>query len=449
MAVSPETYLISSVLRDGDYTLALAKGISNEMFHAYHDEWVWIETYFSKYRKTPTKVAFKRHFPDFNLKAVNDTAHFVDEVRRAHSRLLMTSLISDATDLIADGDTDKAVKEVQQAMIRVTSEMGGVQDVDILKDWENIYNEVKFRKEKYDQEGMAGIPTGFDTLDERTGGLQAGQLWIVGARLGEGKSWTLLRMAVAAIMGGHGAHFAALEMSRLDVAMRVHNFLSGHVGKTVFKSMALAQGKDFDIAEYREFLRTLKSQVKGTLTVSDDRKIGSLEIASQIERHRPAVYYLDYLTLAKTGGDGGWQDIGKLSKELKVIAGEYNVPIVAAAQLNRENGLGREVPGAEALAGADAIGQDADAVVTLKKRSARVTEYFLPKYRHGSAGYHWHVQMELTKGIFQEVSYNKARDLMDKDKENAEIEKENSRDPKDISGSKSSTATGMRKPLKK
>lgn len=430
MATSPEALLISSVIRDCDYTTALAHGIGKEMFHAYQDEWAWMESYFSKYRKTPTKVAFKRRFPDFPLKMVNDTAHFVDEVRHAHSRIQLVATMSDAADFIADGKTAEAISHVQKSMIQVTAEMGGVQDIDILADWENIFNEVKHRKETYEANGMAGIPTGFDTLDERTGGLQPGQLWIVGARLGEGKSWSLLRMAVAAIMGGHSAHFAALEMSRIDVAMRVHNFLSGHVGKTVFKSMALAQGKDFDISEYREFLRNLKSQIKGTLTVSDNRKIGSLEIASQIERHRPSVYFLDYLTLAKTGGDGGWQDIGKFSKELKVLAGEYQIPIVAAAQLNRENGLGRDVPGAEALAGADAIGQDADAVITLKKRTERVTEYNLAKYRHGTAGYHWHVQMEMTKGIMQEVSYNKARDLMDKDREKIETEKENSRDTK-------------------
>lgn len=427
MATNPEALLISSVLREKDFTTAMARGVTNELFHAYQDEWLWIERYFSKHRKTPSKLAFKNHFPEFQVKAVEDTAHFVDEVRKSHSMYAMTGAMRDAADLMADGDVNAASMLLQKSVVTVNSQIGGTNDVNILESWKGIYDDVKFRKDKFDSDGMAGVPTGFETLDERTGGLQPGQLWIVGARLGEGKSWAMLRMAVAAIIMGHKVHFAALEMSQVDVAMRIHNFLSGSVGKQVFQSMALSQGKNFDIKAYREFLRTLSQQIKGTMTVSDKRKIGSLEIAAQIERHRPDVYFLDYLTLAKTQGDGGWQDIGRLAKDLKDIAGEYKIPIVSAAQLNRADGTGKAMPGPEALAQADAIGQDADAVITMKKRSDTIIEFMLAKYRHGNAGYGWHAKMDLDRGEFNELSYNKAMDQIEKDKEAALSEKENSR----------------------
>lgn len=391
------------------------------MFHARQDEWKWIENYTSKHRRSPSKGAFKNHFPEFGVKAVNDTNHFVDEVRKMHSRILLTASLRDVADLIAEGDVDKAVAHMQKSMIVVSADMGGIQETDIINDWQHIYDEVEQRKIRYESDGMAGIPTGFETFDERTGGLQPGQLAVVGARPGEGKSWTLLRMATTAISAGYNVHFSALEMNRAEVGMRIHNFLSKDVGKTIFKSLSLSQGRDFDLGGYREFLRQLKVETKSKFTVSDTRNIGAMEIASQLERHRPDVYFLDYLTLAKTGTTGDWQDIGRFSKDLKILAGDYDVPIVTAAQLNRTNGISKNATGTEALAGADAIGQDADCVITMKKRSDHVLEYNLAKYRHGKSDYRWYAHMDMLKGIFKEVSYNKAEDLMRAD-EDARIE---------------------------
>lgn len=423
MATSPEAFLISSILRDRDYRTALKQGVTGEMFHGYREEWEWIERYYNRHKKTPTRMAFKRHFPEFVTKAVNDTDHFIEEVRKHHARVMLTTVMRDCTDLIATGDIDKAVAQMTSSMTVVAAQMGTVMDTDIISDWRSIYDDARYRKERFDEFGMAGIPTGFNTLDERTGGIQPGQLWIVGARLGERKSWTLLRMATTAVMAGRNVHFSALEMSRVDVGMRLHNFLSGSVGKQVFQSLALQQGREVDLSEYREFLKTLRHHVKGHFTVSDSRRIGSLEIASQIERHRPDIYFLDYLTLAKTRGDGGWQDIGAFTKDLHDMAGENGVAMVAAAQLNRAFGLTKSDPaGPEALAQSDAIGQDADAVVTLKQMSESVTKMKLAKYRHGRAGYVWWTHFDPERGIFQEVSKNTAQQVMDADQDREDAE---------------------------
>ena len=289
-------------------------------------------------------------------------------------------------------------------------------EVDALADWKHTYNEVKARKLRADQFGQSGIPTGMTTLDDMTGGIAPGQLWVVGARLGEGKSWFLARMAVGAIMNGYKAHFAALEMSRTEVVMRLHNLLSSSYGQAVFQSTQLSQGKDYDIRAYRQFLEKLPEKIKGSMTVTDTRNIGAMEIAAHLERNRPDVYYLDYLTLAKTRGDGGWQDIGNFSKDLKALAGQYQVGMVAAAQLNRNGAdTSKEPPGAETIASADAIGQDADGVITLKKKSDRVTMAKMAKYRHGRSGYCWYLRVDLDAGLIEEVSKQQAEDLMDQD----------------------------------
>lgn len=416
MALSPEVMLISSIINTQDMKTALAEGASDEQFHVCNEEWEWLARYFHKYSRTPSKLAFRRAFPKFRIRDVNDTKHFVSEVRIEHTRSKLTEHLRDQADLLSQGKVAEACELAQTGIIKIAGGMQQSDEIDVLAEWESTYREVKARKLRADQFGQSGIPTGMSTVDELTGGVGLGQLWIVGARLGEGKSWILATMACAAIVGGYRAHFAALEMSKTEVTMRLHNLLSSQYGREVFRSVQLSQGKDYNLKEYRRFLEELPKKIKGSITVTDTRNIGAMEIASHIERNKPDSYYLDYLTLARTRGDGGWQDIGNFSKELKQIAGSYQIAMVAAAQLNRSGSEpSKEPPGAETIAQADAIGQDADAVITLKKRSDRITMAKMAKYRHGRSGFCWYLNMDIDNGSVNEVSKNRAEEIMDQD----------------------------------
>ena len=420
MAINPEIYLISSILRDEDMVVALKAGLSIDQFHACPDEWEWMERYYLKYRKAPSKVAFKQQFPEFPVKAVNDTAHYAAEVRKNHARQSLTKTMRDVADYIAGGDIDAAVRQMHSSIISISSAMGdGTNDSDIVTSWEDTYAEVEKRVERVSEHGMAGVPTGFTTLDERTGGPQPGHVWIVGARLGQGKSWTMMRMATAAIIEGYNVQYNALEQTRAEVAMRVHTFLSSEVGKELFRNLDLMQGRNFDLKAYKDFLKSLRSNVQGRMHVSDTSRgrVSPLTIAAQIERNNPDIVFIDYLTLMEKSGDGDWKSIARLSGEIKTIAMEYQVPIVAAAQLNRTMGLSKEPAGPEALAQSDAIGQDADAVITMRQMSNSVLQMKLAKYRHGLSGFRWYTQFQPTAGIFTEVSYERALELKDGDDE--------------------------------
>ena len=418
MAMNPEVYLISSILRDNDMLTALRIGVTSNQFHACPDEWDWLEGYYLKNRKVPSKIAFKQQFPEFPIKAVNDTAHYAAEVRKYHARSSLTSTMRDVADYIAAGDIDAAVQQMHSQIVNISSGMSdGVNDADIITSWDDTYEEVERRVKRVETHGMAGVPTGFVTLDERTGGPQAGHIWVVGARLGQGKSWTMMRMALSAVMEGYTVQYDALEQTRADVSMRMHTFLSSEVGKELFSNIDLMQGRDFSLERYRQFLKSLKNEVQGKMHVSDTSRgqVSPLTIAAQIERNNPDIVFIDYLTLMEKTGDGDWKSVSKLSKAVKNLAMQYQVPIVVAAQLNRALGLSKEPPGPEALAEADAIGQDADAVITMKQMSPSVIQMKLAKYRHGPAGYKWHCNFNPKEGVFKEVSYSEAQALKDED----------------------------------
>lgn len=424
MATSPEAFLISAVIRQSDHITPAARGITNKFFHAFPDEWEWIEKYIAKHKRAPSKGAFKSKFPQFRFKAVDDVEHYCEEVRKSHVTVKLTSAVQDIIEQIEDGDVDAAVRAMHHDALDIESQMSGLSsDADIIEHWQETYDEVMRRAARAEEFGQPGLPTGFPTLDERTGGPQGGQVWIVAARLGQGKTWSLVRMAVAACFSGFTIQYDALEQSRAEIAMRVHTFASSEFGKDVFKNLDLSQGRNFSPRDYKEFLRDMRKQVSGKFHVADSSKggIGTLTMGAQIERNRPDGVYLDYITLMETeeGGDD-WRGIARLSKALKNMAGRYGIPIIAAAQLNRQAAAGKDLAGPETLAEADAIGRDADAVITMRQLSKRVIAMKLAKFRHGRDGFVWYTRFLPNTGYFEEVTFDDAQDLIAEDKDEEE-----------------------------
>lgn len=414
---SPELFLISSILRDQDMKVALSRHLTDDMFTAYPDEWTWLSNYYQQYKKAPSKAAFREAFPTTTVKAVNDTGHFADEVRKHHARRMLTSTMSDTADLIAKGRIEDAVKCVGSSIVKIAASVGSSNDGDIITMFDDIMQDVERRVQRVRDTGSAGIKTGFKTLDERTGGPQPGDLWIVGARLGEGKSYCMQSMATAAVMNGYTVQFDALEQSRSQVAMRIHAFLSNQIGKELYQTTDLMQGKNFDLMQYKKFVRRLKKDIDGKLHVADATRgrVGLTTIASQIERNKPDIVFIDYITLMEKKGSE-WQDVAGLSSGLLSLAVEYEVPIIAASQLNRSHGLGREPAGPEALSQSDAIGQDASGVITIKQTSSKTMTMKMAKNRNGPGNFKWFIHFEPDKGLMKEVDYAEMLDLRDEAK---------------------------------
>lgn len=420
-SASIEALLISAVLRQEDHKTPLLEGAMPDWFLAYRTEWEWIEKYVTRHHKAPSKTLFKATFPDFVVLKADDVEYCVKEVKEAYLRRSLVNLLEDTAEKIKNhGEAIEVINFAQHQLMQLqVSSEGGKNESDVLDDWELAYGEAARRYERNQTRGMAGVPTGFPTLDNLTGGPQEGDYWIVAARLGQGKTWTLIRMACSALYAGLTVQYDALEQSRAQIAMRSHSFLSSQYGKQTFRSMDLMHGKDFDLKAYRDFLAGLKDLISGKLIVNDTSRgrLNPSMIAAQIERNKPDIVFIDYLTLMNTGGDD-WKAIANLSAEMKGIAMHYKVPIVAAAQINRM-AIGNDLPGAEHLAGADAIGQDADCVVTMKQMSAHLIKMKLAKFRHGSDGQTWLNEFRPNSGMFDEVSGQRADDIIDEDKEMA------------------------------
>lgn len=418
MPASPERLLLSSVLQQGDLKTAIAHGITAEMFHDYPAEWEWLENYQRRFKKTPSRPTFVGKFPDFKPVNADDTVYLVEEVKKAHVQAVLIDRMQEIAESIAEGDVDAAARAMQASIVEVSAGIGQAGDSDIFTSFEDVLAEVEGRHKKAQEEGAAGIPYGLRTLDELTGGGNPGEFIVVAARLGQGKSWLMQAMAAHATAHGHSALFYALEQTRAQVATRIHALLSQSLWKEVYDSNNLMRGKNYNIVEYRRFLREMKAKLTGALHVSDVSRgrVSPMTVASGIERHNPDAVYIDYLTLMQKRGPD-WQGVAELSGDIKTLGSTYGIPMICAAQLNREHGLGREPAGPEAIAQADAIGQDADLVLTFRQTSRHVIGGRVAKNRNGEGDGRFWIEFRPGEGIIREVTYNRAMDIEDADKD--------------------------------
>lgn len=419
MAVHPESLLISAVVRTGEFQTLAAHGITLPMFHAHPDEAEWLFRFIAAHGKAPSKAALRNTWPEFVVYAVDDTAYFCSEVRISHKEHSVVDMTEAALLLLDNGEPDKALDTLQKGVQFVRSTEAGVRsDFDVFENWEEVYDAVKARHDRVRSHGFAGVPTGFTTFDSITGGTQPGWFGVTAARLGEGKTWTGIKMAWSGVQSQRKIIYFSLEQPRLQIAMRVHAFASRQYHKEVFNPQDLNRGRGFDLRSYRQFLSDLKEKRGSSSFKINDTSRGRVNIdtvASVIEQEQPDHVLLDYLTLLSTDSDD-WRGTAKLSGSIQATSHRYDVPITALSQVNRL-GIGKDAPGAEHLSQADAIGQDADWVMTLKQMSQNVMKHRLAKFRHGEGGATWWSKFSPGSGEYEEITHDDAVVQMEADGE--------------------------------
>lgn len=416
MSSPAEHLLISAILRTSGHTTVVARGINKEMFYGYKDEFEWIDTYYSKYGKTPSIGAFRQVFDDFPLKKVDDLELYIEDVRDSHARQVVLKGLNQITAALKSGDIKGAIRQLSS--VSLSSEaalLGHGSDGNIFEDFKDIEEDILRRVNTVKDTGFSGIPTGLPTLDELTGGIQPGWLVVFTARAGVGKTRSLIRMACAAAFSGYTVQYDALEQSRPEIAMQVHSFASSEFGGETFKSLDLAQGR-VDVAKYKKFLQDSRGTIQGKMHIADSSRnsIGPSTIAAQIERNKVDLVCLDHLTIMEGADD--WQSAANLCTALSRVAKRYRVPIVTAAQINR-NGIGKDIAGTENIAGTDRIGQDADLVINVQAfpGCSSVLIFTIDKFRHGPSKQRFYLKFDPNQGVMEEITWDEAVELRDKE----------------------------------
>jgi len=208
----------------------------------------------------------------------------------------------------------------------------------------------------------AGIMTGLPAFDTEVGGFFPGELSIVAARPSQGKTSLALQMAAHAAGNGHSVYFATLEMGRSEIALKRLCAVAGVSG------MRIRTGTITNYQKSR-IMEAAQSVALENFHVHDWPRIRPFDIQRAARRLRAEIIFVDYLQIVSPPDPKKkrYEQVGDISGQLKTIARELNVPVVACAQIGRQAEMGGKEsrPMLSQLRESGNIEQDADVVLLL------------------------------------------------------------------------------------
>ncbi|HTJ59847.1 MAG TPA: replicative DNA helicase [Candidatus Saccharimonadales bacterium] len=298
-------------------------------------------------------------------------------------------------------DARGAVEDAQRLLFAV-SETSLHRDIVTL---EVALNRYIAQIEERGDEAQAGVPTGLKTLDAKTGGLQPSDLILVAARPGMGKtSLALCFIEHAALRAGKTCAIFSLEMSELQVVQRLISMNAEIDGNRIRRGrLSLPELQAISDASGRLQQAQIFVEESTRLTVTD---ILAKSRRLQAERGKLDLIVIDYLQLIEgAAGDdeNRVQEVAKISRALKAIARELEVPLVALSQLSRQIETRGTEPTLSDLRDSGALEADADLVMFLwqkdqQDRKDGVVRLKLAKHRNGpTADIDLHFEAELTR----------------------------------------------------
>ncbi|QOI99264.1 MAG: replicative DNA helicase [Phycisphaeraceae bacterium] len=269
----------------------------------------------------------------------------------------------------------EGVKEVVDAAETAVFEIAEDETANEPEDLQTLLHKEMERLEAQDGQGYSGVPTGYGDLDELLRGLQPGELIIVAARPSMGKTALALNMAEQIALGGGASGKAearcpiavfSLEMSKGAVTQRLISARSG------LSSHHLRSGHGVD---FRKVIQACGELAQAPVFVDDTPNMSVMTLRARARRlyrqHKIRCIMIDYLqllTAPSAARESRQVEVSSISRGIKALARELNVPIVCLSQLNRasEQREGNR-PRMADLRESGSIEQDADVIVLLHR----------------------------------------------------------------------------------
>lgn len=291
----------------------------------------------------------------------------------------------------AEGEPVKLVDEAQADIFNIGKGAKSQEAIKIGEAWENVVEEIE-RAAGNTNDGVTGVATGFRELDELTHGFQPGQLILIAARPGIGKSTLALDFARgASVKHDQSVVFFSLEMSRGEIAMRLMS------AETRIYLNKIRSG-NIDQRGWSEIAKVHAKLNQAPLYIDDSANLTLVEIRSKCRRLKQQLglkmIVIDYLQLLTSGKkvESRQQEVSEFSRSLKLLAKELGVPVIALSQLNRgsENRENKK-PQLSDLRESGSLEQDADIVILLERdpyadqamENANDTVLHVAKHRNG------------------------------------------------------------------
>ena len=330
------------------------------------------------------------------------------------SKAMLRELINSAAHIIAhcyeqnDENIAAVLDEAEKVIFQISSKRSTQSFVQL-----NIWIKKTFKhlsELKNHGKGITGIPSGYRRLDQLTSGFQKGDFIVLAARPSMGKTALALTVAANAAIEGMPVGFFSLEMSAEQLTLRLLSSESG-IAHHHIRNATISSEEWLELTKAAGQLGDLKLFIDDTATVDimDLRaKARKLKMEQGVQ-----LLVIDYLQLIHSAKrhENRHQEVSEISRALKALAKELEIPIIALSQLSRavDSRMDKR-PILSDLRESGAIEQDADLIMFLYRESVynpetenpALAELIIGKQRNGPTGIvHLHFAKELTK--FQDL----------------------------------------------
>lgn len=299
----------------------------------------------------------------------------------------------------APDNLDEVVEEAEKTLFNVTEKRvsSTFRRMDTLLN--DAFEEITQLAEQKNH--MAGVPTGFKDVDDLFHGFRGGDLIILAARPGVGKTSFALNLAVNAAKRGTAVTFFSLEMSAGQLVQRIL-CAEARVSLSKIRAGYISEGDWGAIADAMNSLSQLELYIDDSpgLSILEARAKARRELRKASGKGLIVVDYLQLMQPPQTRRDGNRAvEVGEISRGLKVLAKEMDMPVLALSQLSRAVEMrGKKRPMLSDLRESGSIEQDADIVMFLDRSSSEqeaarddrppegITRIVLAKNRSGPIG---------------------------------------------------------------
>jgi replicative DNA helicase len=332
------------------------------------------------------------HTLSANVPIAANAGYYAEIVRE---KAVLRRLVDAGTRIVqmgyaGQGQVDDVVDAAQAEVYQVTERRASEDYAPLSDILDGVLDEIEAIGNR--DAGLYGVPTGFADLDDLTNGLHKGQMVIVAARPAVGKSTLALDLCRAAsIHNNMTSCFFSLEMSRSEITMRLLSAES----KVPLNALRNGNMRDED---WTKLARKMSEISSSPLFIDDSPNMTMMEIRAKArrlkQRHDLRLIVIDYMQLMTSGRkvESRQVEVSEFSRQIKLLAKELEVPIIALSQLNRgPEQRGDKRPMMSDLRESGSLEQDADMVILLhrddvyEKESTRPGEadLIVAKHRNG------------------------------------------------------------------
>lgn len=387
---------LNKVLQCHDASLLVTNNLTQEYFSDYQEEFNFIQQHLRKYGTVPDEVTFLTKFPEFDIIKVEESdSYLIDALFEDRNKRMLARVFNKVRELLNVGKVEEAMNTYMAASSDVVKATH-LEAVDILSDTSR-YDAYIERTEDYNK---YYVKTGIKELDDIIGGWdRKEELALIAARTNVGKSWMLLKVAIAAAEQGLKVGLYSGEMTENKVGYRIDTLIS-HIsnGKLIHGDASIQN-------DYKRYLENLSTKVSGSIKVLTPKMIGTTPgvtaLRAFIEKEKLDMLCIDQHSLLEDdrGARDPVQKAANISKDLKTLQVLKQIPIISVSQLNR-TAVNSEIGlDASHIAQSDRIAQDSTVILGLEKKD-NVMTISLIKSRDSLVGAKLKYAVDLDKGLF-------------------------------------------------